>query len=688
MLVSLPPLWGCFNGGFLGVNGTALICRSTNRVQQPRELAFAVHKRQKLANKTPYGGSSDDALLGEAEADRNQSSETPVNETHALDIELGGAEVTEHGGNNSGGSHALHNETRVETQVVPSEEGTRGVAERGTPETVEAETQQACANGGDTDAPGCSEAGSASEGAGSLDDKNGEGAAGDGVLQEELQNKLGDVLGSEDEKAPEIRDERRSEEGTGEVGKEEGPKREAVGGLGAASSAELSEGGAQPVRPDPSCRSDELVYVYDLPSEFHTDVLSLSCAGSSFWSQHPRNACTVYAPELGGIGPRLTGSEVALLEEMGSPVNSWADTGQFALEVMFHQYMRDSYPCRTLDGNEAAAFYVPIYTGMLHHNRTLHCDRATCPEYSPLGLVGRLLGAHLNKLPYLRRNKGRDHITTMGHVNFDGLQDDTCCTNGLLKTKHTKNFVIMGIESSVFTGPERQVSIPYPTCFHPGSPEDITAHQQLIQSSNRTNLASFAGQLNREGLHWGRNLRAKIAEQCELHPGDCHLVECGMECPCTKVLEAQLAAKFCLQPSGDSPTRRSLFDSLQAGCIPVLFHRASAYDEYTSFLPQDESSYSVFIPENDVMQGGVDIIEELRRIPEDELQRKRDVIASMLPSISYEDHERARAQARSAAAALESADSKPRNPLGVGSAYEVALAEALRRVERALETPS
>lgn len=77
--------------------------------------------------------------------------------------------------------------------------------------------------------------------------------------------------------------------------------------------------------------------MYDLPSEFHTDVLSLSCAGSHFWSQHPRNACVVYSPESGGIGPRLTGSEVAFLAEIGSPVNSWADTGQFALEVMFHQ---------------------------------------------------------------------------------------------------------------------------------------------------------------------------------------------------------------------------------------------------------------------------------------------------------------------------------------------------------------
>jgi hypothetical protein len=124
---------------------------------------------------------------------------------------------------------------------------------------------------------------------------------------------------------------------------------------------------------------------------------------------------------------------------------------------------------------------------------------------------------------------------------------------------------------------------------------------------------------------------------------------------------------------------------LQAGCIPVLFQRASAYDEYTSFLPADESSYSVFIPEGDVIWGGADIIETLRRIPEAELDQKRAVIASMLPSISYEDHGRARERARRAAA--EHSDSFPEtiNPVGEKSAYGVALAEALRRIERALD---
>jgi hypothetical protein len=110
-----------------------------------------------------------------------------------------------------------------------------------------------------------------------------------------------------------------------------------------------------------------------------------------------------------------------------------------------------------------------------------------------------------------------------------------------------------------------QVSIPYPTCFHPATREEITAHQRLILSANRTVLINFTGQLERDALWWGRNLRQKIAEQCSAQPGDCELVDCGTECYCTTVLGGQLRARFCLQPPGDTPTRRSFFDSLQVG---------------------------------------------------------------------------------------------------------------------------
>jgi hypothetical protein len=127
-----------------------------------------------------------------------------------------------------------------------------------------------------------------------------------------------------------------------------------------------------------------------------------------------------------------------------------------------------------------------------------------------------------------------------------------------------------------------------------------------------------------------------------------------------------------------SEAERLLIFVLQAGCIPVLFHRSSAYDVYTSFLPSDESSYSVFIPDQDVLSGGIDIIETLQSIPEAEVERKRSVIAGMLQSISYGNHIRA-------LGVLEGGDRRPvMSPLGEESAYEIALAEALRRVQRAV----
>jgi hypothetical protein len=43
---------------------------------------------------------------------------------------------------------------------------------------------------------------------------------------------------------------------------------------------------------------------------------------------------------------------------------------------------------------------------------------------------------------------------------------------------------------------------------------------------------------------------------------------------------------FCLQPPGDMPTRKSLFDAILSGCIPVLFHPLTARYMYEWHLGQ------------------------------------------------------------------------------------------------------
>ena len=51
-------------------------------------------------------------------------------------------------------------------------------------------------------------------------------------------------------------------------------------------------------------------------------------------------------------------------------------------------------------------------------------------------------------------------------------------------------------------------------------------------------------------------------------------------------------ATFCPAPPGDSITRKSIFDALLAGCIPVIFARASMSQYLWFFSKEDVSSVS------------------------------------------------------------------------------------------------
>ena len=56
---------------------------------------------------------------------------------------------------------------------------------------------------------------------------------------------------------------------------------------------------------------------------------------------------------------------------------------------------------------------------------------------------------------------------------------------------------------------------------------------------------------------------------------------------------------FCLQPPGDSPSRKSFYDSIMAGCIPVIFETPGVgHIIYPFENVLDYSTFSVKIPAN------------------------------------------------------------------------------------------
>ncbi|CAN1816274.1 Probable xyloglucan galactosyltransferase GT11 [Linum perenne] len=92
------------------------------------------------------------------------------------------------------------------------------------------------------------------------------------------------------------------------------------------------------------------------------------------------------------------------------------------------------------------------------------------------------------------------------------------------------------------------------------------------------------------------SIQGHFMEQCIGSTKKCKLLNCQQRERCENPVEVMRVfqdSAFCLQPPGDSPTRRSIFDSMLAGCIPVFFHPFSAYGQYIWHLPRN---YSVYIP--------------------------------------------------------------------------------------------
>jgi hypothetical protein len=83
-------------------------------------------------------------------------------------------------------------------------------------------------------------------------------------------------------------------------------------------------------------------------------------------------------------------------------------------------------------------------------------------------------------------------------------------------------------------------------------------------------------------------------------------------------------------------TRKSVFDSILAGCIPVFFNQGSAYKQYLWHIPKNSSKYSVYITVKELRTGGKNKIEEiLRGIPNERVVGMRENVIRLIPKIVY-----------------------------------------------------
>lgn len=362
------------------------------------------------------------------------------------------------------------------------------------------------------------------------------------------------------------------------------------------------------------------VYVHDLPSRFNDDLLK-QCKLLNKWS----DMCHYF--ENKGLGSRLGNPQRLFLS------SGWFETHQFSLEVIFHNRMKQ-YECLTNDSSKAAAIFVPFYSG-------LDIARFLWDKYnvSVRDSDSRDLVKWLRGKPEWSVMGGKDHFLVSGRITWDfrrAFDEDSGWGNKLMFLPESQNMTMITIESSPWH--RNDFAIPYPTYFHPSNDNEIIQWQNKMRRQKRRALFCFAGapRPNMED-----SIRSEIMEQCNASRRKCKLLECKNDKnKCMKpvhIMKLFQNSIFCLQPSGDSFTRRSTFDSILAGCIPVFFSPGSAYVQYLWHLPKDYTTYSVFIPEDDVKQKKSNIDKILSQIPAEKVSAMREAVIKLIPKVIYND---------------------------------------------------
>nr|PNR42611.1 hypothetical protein PHYPA_017441 [Physcomitrium patens] len=359
------------------------------------------------------------------------------------------------------------------------------------------------------------------------------------------------------------------------------------------------------------------VYTYDLPPSMNIDILK-NCSGKLVpWL----NFCAHHQNYGFGIAVNTTNNNFR---------KDWYGTDAYMLEVIFYERMR-TYTCRTSNPGEADLFFIPFFSG-LEALPYLYTDGKRRLQQ------GRELVEWLeaNATQTWRRHGGHDHFLIAGRTAWDFCRPLTAVTwwgTSLFSNPEMENTTAMLLERRSWRGDE--MAVPYPVGFHPSTSASLQSWIKLVRSSTRKYLFSFSGALRPQLVF---SIREILSQQCTQAGSACSRLDCG-KIKCSHepqpIYTSLLQAKFCLQPRGDTATRRSVIDSIVSGCIPVFFHKDTAFTQYRWHLPNDYDNFSVFIDEEDIKNGKADVKKILEGYSAKQVEQMRERLIGIIPNVLY-----------------------------------------------------
>ena len=185
------------------------------------------------------------------------------------------------------------------------------------------------------------------------------------------------------------------------------------------------------------------------------------------------------------------------------------------------------------------------------------------------------------------------------------------------------------------------VSIPYSSSIHASSgPRFLKLHTTV----NRSVLAAFVGSPHAKNATTGAGgkyatARSKILDECQADSRRCsNLFIHGKKnrLACGQIASEYANATFCLQPGGDSPYRKGLYDALLLGCIPVVLSLYNTRVAPMHFWPGYQRNSIVVLNETAYLQpGATTLLDQLAAIPLQRIQKMRAVIARNVHRLQY-----------------------------------------------------
>ncbi|KAG2591743.1 probable xyloglucan galactosyltransferase GT19 [Panicum virgatum] len=382
-------------------------------------------------------------------------------------------------------------------------------------------------------------------------------------------------------------------------------------------------------RPADPC-AGRRVHVRRLPVRFNLDLLRHCAAAFPLVDPTSPATSTPSCASLAnhGLGPRTHPRS-----------RSWYRTDGRLLEPFFHRRVLERR-CLVDRPARADAVFVPYYAAL---------------DALPYALDPALLNSSaLHGLPLARflarddprtlaRRHGHDHFFLMAGPAWDYSQPHDADprmygTTSLLRRPELENFTVLTVESRAW--PWQEHAVPHPTSFHPATLPRLRGWLARARRAHRTALMLYVGGVSRPSRP---NIRGSILAECaNATAAVCTVVDCsGGACALDPLMymRPMLRAKFCLEPPGDTPSRRSTFDAIVAGCVPVFFEHAGARTQYGWHLPRRRyDEFSVTIPKESVVLGDVRIADVLAAVPDADVARMRARLLELAPRVVYRRH--------------------------------------------------